>query len=82
MPSYIATRQTFVDGILIEVGQSITADSDPGAPFVLASSYAAAETTPVAVASPSGFVVRNGDDLIPQATATRLSGRSDHEPSF
>lgn len=53
MPTYTATRQCFRDGLLIEVGQSIVAEADPGAPFVLASSYEAADPTPVAVAGPA-----------------------------
>jgi hypothetical protein len=81
MPQYRATEETFRDGVLYRIGDVLIADADPGEPFVLAAAYAdSGATTVEPVATDPGFVVRgeNGE-LVAQAVATRLLGRSLHE---
>jgi len=84
MPQYRATEETFRGGVLYRVGDVLVAASDPGAPFVLASSFSDEGATRVErVATDPGFVVRgeNGE-LVAQAVATRLLGRSLHERKY
>lgn len=81
---YACIRQTFLGGRPVEVGTVIESASDPGDCFVLASSFSDEGATRVErVATDPGFVVRgeNGE-LIPQAVATRLLGRSLHERKY
>lgn len=82
MPQYRNTAPVFRNGVLHEIGSTLVAQSDPGAPWVLASAYDDSGGSRVERVEAPGFVLEIGGKLVKPATATRLAGRSLREGRY